>query len=123
MSPDESKNSWGHAHGAQQRDKQRHLAPPLTSPACVPYKTLEQRHQDANLGHSLPSLLEEVGSSQGTDVVFPAPQGREVRLRRVGQPDRAQAILLQRLGLNLPQHLRLPAGNRQEREQLRWLTC
>jgi len=38
---------------------------------------------------------------------------RELRLRCVVRPDRAQAILLQRLGLQLPERLRMPLTTRQ----------
>ena len=34
--------------------------------------------------------------------------GREIRLRCVVRPDAAQAALLDRLGLDLPQRLRVP---------------
>lgn len=34
---------------------------------------------------------------------------RELRIRCVVRPDKAQAILLERLGLTLPQRLKLPA--------------
>jgi hypothetical protein len=38
---------------------------------------------------------------------------RELRLRCVVRPDRAQAILLERLGLRLPERLRMPLAARQ----------
>jgi hypothetical protein len=40
------------------------------------------------------------------DVVLPLENGREMRLRCVVRPDKAQAALLDRLGLELPRRLR-----------------
>ena len=45
---------------------------------------------------------------QSTDVVLPTEDGRELRLRCIVRPDAAQAALLDRLGLDLPQRLRVP---------------
>ena len=46
-----------------------------------------------------------------TDVVLPAADGsgRELRIRCVVRPEKAQAILLDRLGLTLPERLKIPA--------------
>jgi transposase len=76
--------------------------------AYVLWKTLEQWQQRAGLGRSPRTILEELGRIQSTDVVLPTTDGREVRVRCVVRPDRAQATLLDRLGLELPQRLRLP---------------
>ena len=78
----------------------------------VLWKMLEQWQSRAGLGNSPRTILEEVGRIQSTDVVLPLIDGREVKVRCVVRPDRAQAILLQRLGLDLPDRLRLPAGLR-----------
>jgi transposase len=83
--------------------------------AYVLWKTLEQWQSRAGLGNSPRTILEELAAIQSTDVVLPTatlPQ-RELRLRCVVRPDRAQAALLQRLGLRLPDRLRLPTGARQ----------
>ena len=68
------------------------------------WKTLEQWQQRAGLGNSPRTILEEIGRIQSTDVVLPWPTkpGRELRLRCVVRPDKAQAMLLDRLGLRLP---------------------
>jgi hypothetical protein len=44
-------------------------------------------------------------------VVLPLADGsrRELRLRCVVRPDKAQAMLLDRLGLRLPERLRVPS--------------
>jgi hypothetical protein len=55
--------------------------------------------------------LYELGRIQSADVVLPLardPQ-RELRIRCVVRPDRAQAALLDRLGLRLPERLRTPS--------------
>lgn len=75
--------------------------------AYVLWKTLEQWQQRAGLGHSPRTILEELRTIQSTDVVLPRTDGGEVRLRCVVRPDRAQAMLLDRLGVDLPQRLRV----------------
>lgn len=76
----------------------------------VLWKMLEQWQSRAGLGNSPRTILEELGRIQSTDVVLPLVDGREVRVRCVVRPERAQAILLQRLGLELPDRVRMPAG-------------
>jgi transposase len=80
--------------------------------AYVLWKTLEQWQSRAGLGNSPRTILHELAAVHSTDVVLPtatSPQ-RELRLRCVAHPDRAQAALLQRLGLRLPERLRMPIG-------------
>ena len=76
----------------------------------VLWKMLEYWQAKAGLGNSPRTILEELARIQSTDVVLPMANGREVRIRCVVRPDRAQAALLDRLGLTLPSRLRLPAG-------------
>lgn len=78
--------------------------------AYVLRKTLEGWSDRAGLGRSPTTLLEEFARIQSTDVVAPTTDGRSVRLRCVVRPERAQLILLDHLGLKLPQRLRLPRG-------------
>ena len=77
--------------------------------AYVLWKTLEQWQSKAGLGNSPRTLLEEFERIRSTDVVLPLAQepGRALRLRCVVRPDKAQAILLQRLGLRLPERIRI----------------
>ena len=75
--------------------------------AYVLWKTLEQWQQRAGLGHSPRTVLEELRRIQSADVVLPTEDGRELRLRCVVRPDAAQAALLDRLGLELPERLRI----------------
>jgi hypothetical protein len=75
--------------------------------AYVLWKTLEQWQQRAGLGHSPRTILEELRRIQSTDVVLPTHDGRDLCLRCVVRPDPAQARLLDRLGLVLPERLRI----------------
>jgi transposase len=78
--------------------------------AYVLRKTLEGWCRQGRLGSSVTTVLEEMARIQSTDVVLPTQDGRHVRLRCVVRPDPAQAILLDHLGLQLPQRIRLPRG-------------
>jgi transposase len=78
--------------------------------AYVLHKTLEGWCRRAGLGSSVTTILEELARIQSTDVVVPTQDGREVRLRCVVRPDQAQSALIDRLGLNLPQRLRITRG-------------
>jgi transposase len=75
--------------------------------AYVLWKTLEQWQHRAGLGQSPRTILDELRHIQSTDVILPTTDGRELRLRCVVRPDKAQAALLDRLGLELPQRLRI----------------
>jgi hypothetical protein len=77
--------------------------------AYVLWKTLEQWQQRAGLGQSPRTILEELQRIQSTDVVLPTEDGRTLRLRCIVRPDTAQAALLSRLGLDLPERLRIPS--------------
>ena len=79
--------------------------------AYVMWKTLEQWQSRAGLGNSPRTILEELGRIQSVDVVLPMADqpGRDVRIRCVVRPDKAQAMLLDRLGLKLPDRLKIPA--------------
>jgi transposase len=83
--------------------------------AYVLWKTLEKWQGLAGLGNSPRSILEELSRIQSTDVVLPLSEDsqREIRLRCVVRPDKAQAALLDRLGLTLPERLRPPAPMRE----------
>ena len=76
----------------------------------VMWKTLEQWQSHAGLGNSPRTVLDELAAIQSTDVVLPTATSpaRELRLRCVVRPDRAQAALLDRLGLRLPERLKIP---------------
>ena len=78
--------------------------------AYVLWKTLEQWQKRAGLGNSPRMILDEIGRIQSTDVVLPLAEnpGRELRIRCVVRPEKEQALLLDRLGLRLPERLRIP---------------
>jgi transposase len=78
--------------------------------AYVLRKTLEGWCRRAGLGSSVTTVLQELARIQSTDVVVPTRYGRQIRLRCVVRSDRARKLLLDRLGLELPQRLRWPRG-------------
>jgi transposase len=75
--------------------------------AFVLWKTLELWQQRAGLGNSTRTVLEELVRIQSHDVALPTATHGEIRLRCVTQPDDAQAVLLERLGLVLPKRMRM----------------
>jgi transposase len=74
------------------------------------WKTLQQWQSRAGLGDSPRTILTELSRVSAADVVLPLADGsaRELRIRCVVRPDRSQTILLDRLGLKLPERLRAP---------------
>jgi transposase len=81
--------------------------------AYVLWKTLQQWQSRAGLGDSPRTILTELSRTHAADIVLPLADSskRELRLRCVVRPDREQALLLQRLGLTLPERLRPPSGS------------
>ncbi len=75
--------------------------------AFVLWKTLGQMCQAAGLGDEPRKVLDEISQIQMVDVVLPTRSGVNIRRRCIAQPTKHQAILLQRLGLTLPTHLRV----------------
>jgi hypothetical protein len=75
--------------------------------AFVLWKTLELWQQRVGLGNSPRTLLEELVRIQSHDVILPTTSHGEIRLRCVTQPDPAQAVLFERLGIVLPKRMRL----------------
>ena len=73
--------------------------------AYVLWKTLAQRCRQAGLGDEPRKVLDEIQRIALVDIVLPTKSGIEIRKRCVTQPTEHQAILLQRLRLNLPQRL------------------
>lgn len=61
----------------------------------------------AGLGDEPRRVFEELKKIRVVDVVLPTQSGHQIRRRCVSQPTDHQAILLQRLGLNLPKNLPL----------------
>lgn len=73
--------------------------------AYVLWKTLGQLCQQAGLGDEPRRVLDELAEIRVIDVVLPTREGIEIRKRCVTRPTKHQAILLHRLGLQLPNHL------------------
>jgi len=73
--------------------------------AYVLWQTLAQMCRRAGLGDEPRRVLDELGKLRQVDVVLPTSEGIEIRRRCVTQPTQHQAILLDRLGLNLPRTL------------------
>jgi transposase len=75
------------------------------------WKTLEKWQEKAGLGNSPRTLLTELRAIHSADVVLPLADDarRHLRIRCVVRPDSTQASLLDRLGLRLPERLRLAA--------------
>jgi transposase len=70
--------------------------------AYVLWKTLGQNCQRAGLGQEPRRVFEELGKIRLVDVVLPTRPGIEIRRRCITRPTDHQAILLQRLRLQLP---------------------
>lgn len=75
--------------------------------AYVLWKTLAQMCKAAGLGDEPRRVFEELAKIRAVDVVLPIRTGGYIRRRCVSQPSDHQAILLQRLGLNLPKTMPL----------------
>lgn len=70
--------------------------------ALVMWRTLQHWMQGCGLGTAPRRLLEEMAEIRSLDIVLPTGAGKEIRLRTVSRPEQHLAILLQRLGLLLP---------------------
>jgi transposase len=74
--------------------------------AYVLWKTLAQLCQAAGLGDEPRRVLDELSELRSIDVVLPTSTGAQIRKRCITKPTDHQAILIHRLGLALPAHLR-----------------
>lgn len=79
--------------------------------AYVLWKSLGQWMRRAGLGDAPRPVLDEMAKIRSGDVVLPTKardgaRGPAVRLRCVTEPDAAQKVLLNRLGIRLPRRLR-----------------
>lgn len=75
--------------------------------AYVLWKMLGQMCKRAGLGDEPRKVFDEIAQIKVVDVVMLAKQGMQIRKRCIAQPDKAQSILLQKLGLHLPQRLKI----------------
>lgn len=79
------------------------------------WKTLEGWMHRSGLGDAPRSVLDEIAKIKSGDVVLPTQNSKgeslaEIRLRCVTEPEPAQKVLLNRLGLELPRRLRQSIG-------------
>jgi transposase len=74
-------------------------------PAMVP----EPSRSGVNNAQPLSPMkaLALLSALQSADIVLPTTDGREIRLRRVTEPDAEQKSLLRQLGISLPDHVQL----------------
>jgi transposase len=70
--------------------------------ALVMWRTLQHWMQGCGLGTAPRKLLEEMAEVRSLDVLLPTAAGKDLRLRIVSRPEQHLAILLQKLGLLLP---------------------
>ena len=68
----------------------------------VMWRTLQQWMSGCGLGTAPRKLLEEMAEVRSLDIVLPTGDANEIRLRTVSRPEQPLAILLQKLGLLLP---------------------
>ena len=66
------------------------------------WRTLQQWMEGCGLGTAPRKLVEEMREVRSMDVVLPTRTGQAIRLRTVGKPEKHLTILLQQLGLPLP---------------------
>jgi hypothetical protein len=84
--------------------------------AYAMWKTLQAWMERSGLGRGARTVTEESAKIKAADVVLPTTAGRDVKLTCVTRPDKAQAAIIERLGLELPERLgrprwvRVPAG-------------
>ena len=70
--------------------------------ALVMWRTLQQWMHGCGLGTAPRKLLEEMAEIRSLDIVLPTGTAKDLRLRTVSKPEQHLAILLQKLGLPLP---------------------
>jgi len=72
----------------------------------VLWKMLGQICKKAGLGNEPRKVFDEIAQIKVVDVVMPTKQGTIITKSCISQPTRAQSILLQKLGLHLPQRMK-----------------
>ena len=75
--------------------------------AYVLWKMFGQMCKRSGLGDEPRKVFDEIAQIKVVDVVMPTKQGKVIRKRCIAQPTRAQAILLQKLRLYLPQRMKI----------------
>ena len=75
--------------------------------AYVLWKMLGQMCKRAGLGDEPRKVFDEIAQIKAVDVVMPTRQGTVIRNRCISQPTKSQSVLLNMLGLHLPQHMKI----------------
>ena len=75
--------------------------------AYVLWKMLGQMCKRAGLGNEPRKVFDELAQIKVVDVIMPTKQGSTITKRCIAQPAKAQSILLQKLGLYLPQYMKI----------------
>ena len=83
-------------------------APDVGPARCAGWKTLQTWMERSGLGRGARTVIEEFARIKAADVVLPTTAGRDVMLTCVTRPDKAQAAIIERLGLELPERLGRP---------------
>jgi len=74
--------------------------------AYVLWKMLGQMCKRAGLGNEPRKVFDEIAQIKVVDVVMPIKQGTTITKCCIAQPTKPQEILLQKLGLHLPQYMK-----------------
>jgi len=74
--------------------------------AYVLWKMLGQMCHKAGLGNEPRKVFDEIAQIKVVNVVLPTKRGTTITKRCIAQPTEAQSILLQKLGLHLPQYMK-----------------
>jgi hypothetical protein len=69
------------------------------------YRTLDGLAKAKGLQMTARKVLAALVTIKSGDIILPLVDGRELRLRRISRPDREQAELLTRLGIELPERV------------------
>lgn len=72
------------------------------------WKTLQTWMERAGLGRGARTVIDELAQIRAVDVVLQTTRGRRVRIACVTRPSEAQQLLLNRLGIELPERLGRP---------------
>ena len=76
--------------------------------AYAMWKTLQTWMDGSGLGRGARTVIEEFVRIKVADVVLPTTAGRDLKLMCVTRPDKTQAAIIERLGLELPERLGRP---------------
>jgi len=75
--------------------------------AYVLWKMLGQICKKVGLGNEPRKVFDEIAQIKVVDVVMPTKQGTVITKSCIAQPTKAQSVLLQQLGLHLPQRMKI----------------